>query len=318
MIVTGIKFKKSTKVYFFDNTGIVVKDEDDVIVETAHGIEVGKVVFAQKEVDEKDIVKPLKKILRVMRKEDYITLDENCKLAEKAMKRCEEKIAEHGLGMKLISCNYTFDRAKLLFYFTADGRVDFRELVKDLAGEFRTRIELRQIGVRDEIKMMGTLGMCGRTSCCHSYLSNFQPVSIKMAKNQNLSLNPTKISGMCGRLMCCLGYEDDTYKELNKRLPKLGDKVKILESGKIGEVIHINVIRQVIKIVVRGQDDVEILNKKIDEIKLFKSRENIKKENNKKDFNKEEQSKNKNNNIKNSNKNTNKNKNGKKNKKREN
>ncbi len=273
MIVSGIKFKKTNKVYYFDGDGLILKEDDDVIVETSYGKEVAKVVFASKDVSEDEIVPPLKKILRVMDREDYITLEENTKLAAEALERCETKVLEHGLDMKLISSDYTFDKSKLLFYFTSDGRVDFRELVRDLASEFRTRIELRQIGVRDEFKMAATLGMCGRTTCCKTHLSNFNPVSIKMAKNQNLSLNPTKISGVCGRLMCCLQYEDENYKILNKDLPRPGDKVKILESGKTGEVIHVNILRQSAKIVIRDKDDVEIVNKKTNEFKILSNKE---------------------------------------------
>ncbi len=272
MIVTGIKFKKSSKVYYFDPTDINLEKDDDVIVETSYGQEVAKVVFPEKDVPEKDLVQPVKKIIKVMDKSDYITLEENERLEKKALTRCEKKIAEHGLEMKLVSCDYTFDRTKLLFYFTSDGRVDFRELVRDLASEFRCRIELRQIGVRDEVKMASTLGMCGRETCCHSYLSSFEPVSIKMAKTQNLSLNPLKISGVCSRLMCCLKYEEDTYKLLNKSLPRPGDRVEILEDGRIGEVIHVNIIRQMVKLVVRDDEDTEVVSKKTDEIKILKNR----------------------------------------------
>ncbi len=283
MIVTGVKFDKSLKLYYFEKGDLDIKENDDVIVETSYGQEVAKVVFAEKDVPEEELVKPLKKVVKVMDKSDIFTLEENKKLEEKALKRCEKKIVEHGLEMKLVSCDYTFDWAKLLFYFTADGRVDFRELVRDLASEFRCRIELRQIGVRDEVKMASTLGMCGRESCCHSYLDTFAPVSIKMAKTQNLSLNPLKISGVCGRLMCCLKYEEDTYKLLNKSLPKPGDRVEILESGKIGEVIHVNIIRQLVKMVVRNDDDTEVVSKKTDEIKILRDRNNKRKERVKKD-----------------------------------
>ncbi len=271
MIVTGIKFKKTSKIYYFDKNDIDLKENDDVIVETSYGKEVAKVVFAEKDVPEEDLVKPLKKVVKVMDKADFLTLEENENLEEKALARCEKKIAEHNLDMKLVSCDYTFDRAKLLFYFTSDGRVDFRDLVRDLASEFRCRIELRQIGVRDEVKMLKTVGMCGRESCCHTYLNAFDPVSIKMAKTQNLSLNPLKISGVCGRLMCCLKYEEDTYKLLNKGLPRLGDKVEVLENGKIGEVVHVNIIRQMVKIVIRDEDDTEVMTKRTDEIKILKN-----------------------------------------------
>ncbi len=283
MIVSGIKFQKTNKVYYFDGDGLILKEDDDVIVATSYGQEVAKVVFASKDVSEDEIVPPLKKVLRVMGKEDYITLEENVKLAADALTRCEKKVMEHGLDMNLVSSDYTFDRSKLLFYFTSDGRVDFRELVRDLASEFRTRIELRQIGVRDEFKMAATLGMCGRTTCCRTHLSSFNPVSIKMAKNQNLSLNPSKISGVCGRLMCCLKYEDDNYKFLNKELPRLGDKVKVLENGKTGEVIHVNILRQSVKVVIRDKDDVEILVKKTDEIKILENKEKSQSKGKKKD-----------------------------------
>ncbi len=270
MEVTGIRFKKAGKIYYFENPYDNIVDDDDVIVETANGVELAKVVFVGKSVNEDEIVSPLKKIVRKATSKDYEVIEENKKLELDALEKCAKKVAEHKLDMKLIGCEYSFDKSKLLFYFSSDGRVDFRNLVRDLAGIFRTRIELRQVGVRDETKLMGAIGMCGRATCCYKHLSEFHPVSIKMAKNQNLSLNPTKISGVCGRLMCCLKYEEDTYKELNKGLPRVGDKVRILENGKIGEVAHINIIRQMLKIIIRQEDDVEIVKKKIGEIKVLK------------------------------------------------
>ena len=217
--VIGVRFKKVGKVYYFDPCGIRVKDDQPVIVETARGQEYGEVAMANSQVEDNKIVQPLKKLVRLATEADKKTMEQNLQFEKDAFKVCEEKIQKHKLDMKLVSVEYTFDRSKILFYFSADGRVDFRELVKDLAGVFRTRIELRQIGVRDEAKMIGGLGICGRPLCCSAFLENFQPVSINMAKDQGLSLNPTKISGTCGRLMCCLKYENDTYQELLRETP---------------------------------------------------------------------------------------------------
>ena len=244
--VIGVRFKEVGKVYYFDPDMHTLKLGDTVIVETSRGVECGKVAIANKEVQDEDIVHPLKKLIRVATKEDLRRLEENARKEKEAMKICEKKIAEHKLDMKLVDVEYTFDNSKILFYFTADGRVDFRALVKDLASVFRTRIELRQIGVRDESKMLGGLGVCGRPFCCSSFLGEFHPVSIKMAKEQGLSLSPTKISGTCGRLMCCLKYEQDAYSDLLKRTPKVGAIVKT-PAGK-GLVVESNLLTQTLKV----------------------------------------------------------------------
>ena len=244
--VIGVRFKEVGKVYYFDPDNHTLKLGDTVIVETSRGVECGKVAIANKEVQDEDIVHPLKKLIRVATKEDLRRLEENARKEKEAMKICEKKIAEHKLDMKLVDVEYTFDNSKILFYFTADGRVDFRALVKDLASVFRTRIELRQIGVRGESKMLGGLGVCGRPFCCSSFLGEFHPVSIKMAKEQGLSLSPTKISGTCGRLMCCLKYEQDAYSDLLKRTPKVGAIVKT-PAGK-GLVVESNLLTQTLKV----------------------------------------------------------------------
>ncbi len=228
--VAGVKFKSAGKVYYFEANGLEVAMGDHVIVETSRGIEFGTVGMETKDVEDKEVVQPLKKIIRKATEEDEERYAEIEKKKERAMNLCQEKIEKHQLDMKLIDVEHTFDNSKIIFYFTADGRVDFRDLVKDLAGIFRMRIELRQIGVRDEAKMLGGIGNCGKGLCCHQWLSEFHPVSIKLAKVQNLSLNPTKISGVCGRLMCCLKYENDVYLELKKGLPEVGEKV-IIEEG---------------------------------------------------------------------------------------
>jgi len=269
--VIGVRFRKAGKIYFFDPDGLEVTDKDDVIVETARGIEFGDVVKGVMEVEDEVVVQPLKKVMRIATEADKIWETENKIKEKEAVVACTEKIRKHGLVMKLIDCEYTFDRNKLLFYFTADGRIDFRELVKDLAAIFKTRIELRQIGVRDETKMLGSIGICGRPLCCYSHLSEFHPVSIKMAKEQNLSLNPTKISGVCGRLMCCLKYEEETYIELNKKLPDIGDIVTV-PSGVDAEVKHVNILRQLVKVIIRNEDNVEITEFKLDELKIKKKR----------------------------------------------
>ena len=244
--VAGVRFKTAGKVYYFDPDQIEVKTGDNVIVETARGMEFGTVTMDIAEVEESDIVAPLKKIIRIADEDDKKQHIENVKKKERAMKLCQEKVDKHGLVMKLIDVEYTFDNSKIVFYFTADGRVDFRELVKDLAGVFKMRIELRQIGVRDEAKMLGGIGSCGRALCCHSWLSDFEPVSIKMAKVQNLSLNPTKISGICGRLMCCLKYENDVYMELRKGMPDTGEKVKTADG--MGKVVETNILESKVKV----------------------------------------------------------------------
>ncbi len=266
--VIGVRFRQAGKVYFFDPMNMKIEKGQHVIVETARGVEYGNVVLGIREVEDDKVVLPLKPVIRIATAEDDKKEEANRKKEKEAYKICLEKIAKHKLEMKLIDVEYTFDNNKVLFYFTADGRIDFRELVKDLAAVFRTRIELRQIGVRDETKIRGGIGICGRVLCCQSYLSEFIPVSIKMAKEQNLSLNPAKISGMCGRLMCCLKNEQDTYEYLNSRLPDVGDKVST-KDGMTGEVYSVNVLRQKIKIIdtlENGEKDIK--EYKVDEIKF--------------------------------------------------
>lgn len=252
--VVGIRFRNVGKIYYFNPKEYKMKIGDHVIVETARGIEFGRVVLGPKEVGEDEVIHPLKEVLRVATSEDEEREKQNRQKEKEAFKICQKKIRDHGLEMKLIDAEYTFDNNKVLFYFTADGRIDFRQLVKDLAAIFKTRIELRQIGVRDETKILGGIGICGRCLCCHTYLSEFAPVSIKMAKEQNLSLNPTKISGVCGRLMCCLTNEEETYEELNSHLPANGDHVTTPE-GLRGDVQSVNVLRQLVKVVVTLDND---------------------------------------------------------------
>jgi len=252
--VVGVRFKKAGKIYFFDPDGIIIERGQFVVVETARGIEFGNVVIANKLVDEDDVVLPLKKVLRVADEKDYLQVEENRSAAKEAFNICMQKISEHSLEMKLVDVEYTFDRNKIIFYFTAEGRVDFRELVKDLAAIFKTRIELRQIGVRDEAKMLGGIGPCGRMLCCSTFLGDFDPVSIKMAKDQNLSLNPTKISGLCGRLMCCLKYENDDYENAKEQLPDLGEFIYTSHGN--GKVVGLNLVEQVIQIELMEQNKV--------------------------------------------------------------
>lgn len=244
--VVGVRFKKAGKIYCFSPDHFDIKLHDYVIVETARGIEFGKVVIGVKEVEEKDVVLPLKNVLRLATEKDKLIVQENKKESQKAFDVCLVKISEHNLEMKLVDVEYTFDRNKVLFYFTADGRIDFRDLVKDLASVFRTRIELRQIGVRDEAKMLGGIGPCGRMLCCSTFLGDFEPVSIKMAKDQNLSLNPTKISGLCGRLMCCLKYENDMYESAKKDLPDVNQKIDT--SYGRGKVVGLNMLERLVQI----------------------------------------------------------------------
>jgi len=250
--VVGVRFKKAGKIYYFDPNQHAVAKDEYVIVETVRGVEYGKVVVDVKKVDENDVVLPLKKVVRVADQKDRLSVQENKEEATHAYEVCSSKISEHDLDMKLVDVEYTFDRNKVIFYFTADGRVDFRNLVKDLASVFRTRIELRQIGVRDEAKMLGGIGPCGRMLCCSTFLGDFEPVSIKMAKDQNLSLNPAKISGLCGRLMCCLKYENDEYEAAKEEMPDLGQFVQTPE-GK-GKVIGLNMLERVLQIEMKGQD----------------------------------------------------------------
>lgn len=268
--IIGVRFRQAGKVYFFNPLKYEFKVGDHVIVETARGVEYGRVVIPTKQMPDVQVPQPLKPVIRMATKEDDEKEQQNKVKEKEAFQICIEKIRKHGLNMKLIDSEYTFDNNKLLFYFTADGRIDFRELVKDLASVFKTRIELRQIGVRDETKLMGGIGICGRALCCHSYLSDFVPVSIKMAKEQNLSLNPTKISGVCGRLMCCLKNEQDTYEELNSRLPNVGDYVTTPEGLK-GEVASVSVLRQLVKVIVAEEDEKEIREYKVEDLK-FKPR----------------------------------------------
>ena len=252
--VIGVRFRDNGKIYFFDPLRFNVEVGEYVIVETARGVEYGKVVLGRREIDEKKMNSAIKPIIRIAEDKDHKKYEDNKEKNKKAYNICLEKIAKHKLDMKLIDAEYTFDNSKVLFYFTADGRIDFRELVKDLAAVFKTRIELRQIGVRDETKIVGGIGICCRELCCNKHLSEFVPVSIKMAKEQNLSLNPTKISGVCGRLMCCLNHEQDTYEYLNDRLPNIGDIVKTSD-GRKGEVKSVNVLRQKVMVVFTLDDD---------------------------------------------------------------
>ncbi|SHE68212.1 Cell fate regulator YaaT, PSP1 superfamily (controls sporulation, competence, biofilm development) [Tissierella praeacuta DSM 18095] len=255
--VVGVRFKKAGKIYYFDPDDIDVKFNDFVVVETARGVEFGHVVVGQKEIQESEIVAPLKKVIRVALDEDFDIHRENKKKANEAIAICQQKVEEHGLSMKLVDVEYTFDNNKVIFYFTADGRVDFRELVKDLAAIFKTRIELRQIGVRDEAKMVGGIGPCGKVVCCGQFLGEFEPVSIKMAKEQSLSLNPTKISGLCGRLMCCLKYEHEVYEELLVKMPQIG-AIVITPEGR-GTVVETFTLLEKVKVKVRLKDNTDDL-----------------------------------------------------------
>ncbi len=265
--VIGVRFRAAGKIYFFDPLELEIDTGSHVIVETARGIEYGTVVLGPREVEESKVVQPLKAVIRIATPEDDEVESKNKEKEKNAFDICLEKIKKHQLEMKLIDAEYTFDNNKVLFYFTADGRIDFRELVKDLASVFKTRIELRQIGVRDETKILGGIGICGRTLCCHSYLPEFIPVSIKMAKEQNLSLNPTKISGVCGRLMCCLKNEEETYEFLNSRLPNVGDFVTTDDNLK-GEVQSVSVLRQLVKVIVTVNDEKEVREYHVDQLKF--------------------------------------------------
>jgi len=258
MKVIGVRFKNTGKVYYFDPNGLQIKKDQHVIVETARGVEYGTVMLAEHEIADEKIPQPLKPVIRIATEADDQNAIKNREKEKNAMAVCREKIAKHGLDMRLLDCEYTFDNNKVLFYFTADGRVDFRELVKDLAAVFKIRIELRQIGVRDETKLLGGIGICGRQLCCNTFLFDFAPVSIKMAKEQNLSLNPTKISGTCGRLMCCLKNEQEAYEELNSHLPGVGDHVTT-KDGLHGEVQDVSVLKQIVKVTVTIDDDTKEL-----------------------------------------------------------
>lgn len=275
--VVGVRFRTAGKIYYFDPQKFNLANGSHVIVETARGVEFGTVIIAPRDVDEEHVIQPLKPVIRVATPEDEKAEAHNRDKEKDAFKICLEKIQKHKLEMKLVDAEYTFDNNKLLFYFTADGRIDFRELVKDLAAVFRTRIELRQIGVRDETKILGGIGICGRPLCCHTFLSEFAPVSIKMAKEQNLSLNPAKISGVCGRLMCCLKNEEETYEYLNSRLPNVGDYVTTDDRLK-GEVQSVSVLRQMVKVIVEIDDEKEIREYRIDQLRFKpkKRRDNVK------------------------------------------
>jgi cell fate regulator YaaT (PSP1 superfamily) len=268
--IVGIRFRNAGKIYYFAPGELELSLGMHVIVETARGVEMGTVLLGPKEVPDEDVVQPLKSVMRVATDDDEKTVQKNREKEKDAFAICKEKIAKRGLEMKLVDAEYTFDNNKLLFYFTADGRIDFRELVKDLAAVFRTRIELRQIGVRDETKIRGGIGICGRPLCCSTFMPEFIPVSIKMAKEQNLSLNPTKISGVCGRLMCCLKNEQETYEYLNSRLPGNGDVVTT-NDGQRGTVSSVNVLRQTVKVLFENNDEKEIREYKIEELR-FKPR----------------------------------------------
>lgn len=265
--VIGVRFRTAGKIYYFSPGKFEIKQGDHVIVETARGVEYGKVVIGTRKVKDQEVIQPLKSVIRIATEQDQKT-EEKIEKRKEAFQICLEKIRKHGLEMKLIDAEYTFDNNKVLFYFTADGRIDFRELVKDLAAVFRIRIELRQIGVRDETKIRGGIGICGRPLCCHTYLSEFAAVSIKMAKEQNLSLNPTKISGVCGRLMCCLTNEEETYEELNSQLPSVGDTVTTSD-GLTGTVHSLSVLRKLVKVVVNLEnDEKEIREYQAEELKF--------------------------------------------------
>lgn len=273
--IVGVRFRTAGKIYYFGPKDYALVLGDHVIVETARGVEMGTVAVEPKEVPDEDVVQPLKEVQRIASPEDLKRVEKNRQKEKEAIKICREKIEKHHLEMKLVDAEYTFDNNKLLFYFTADGRIDFRELVKDLASVFRTRIELRQIGVRDETKVLGGIGICGRPLCCTTYLTDFVPVSIKMAKEQNLSLNPTKISGVCGRLMCCLKNEQETYEYLNSNLPSIGDTVTT-PTGIQGQVKSVNVLRQQVKVIIEQNDTKEEYEYPVSDLKFRPKRKNVK------------------------------------------
>lgn len=267
--IVGVRFKPAGKIYYFDPAGFEIKKDSFVIVETARGIEMGEVTIEPCDIKDENIIKPLKSVIRLATEEDIRNREKNKEKEKSAFKICEEQIKKHNLEMKLVEVEYTFDSSKVLFYFTADGRVDFRDLVKDLAAIFKVRIELRQIGVRDETKTIGSIGVCGRSLCCSQFLGEFEPVSIKMAKEQGLSLNPTKISGACGRLMCCLKYEQETYEELLKVTPKVGAIVKT-PMGK-GEVESVNLLRGLLKVKIDSEREKALQEFSVSEVKILKN-----------------------------------------------
>lgn len=272
--IIGVRFKSVGKIYYFDPLDFEIKNDDFVIVETARGIEMGKVVMEKRTVSEDEVVKPLKPVMRIADKKDFEIKEKNKEKEKEAFKICSEKIKEHKLEMKLVEVEYTFDASKILFYFTADGRIDFRELVKDLATIFRTRIELRQIGVRDETKILGSIGMCGRNICCSNFMGEFEPVSINMAKKQGLSLNPTKISGVCGRLMCCLKYEQECYDEILKVTPRKGAVVETPNG--VGTVEYVNILKGILKIKIENENERESSyhDFHVSEVKILKNGRN--------------------------------------------
>lgn len=270
--IVGVRFKSVGKIYYFDPLDIDVKQGDSVIVETARGIEMGTVVLENREIDDEEVVKPLKTVMRIADEKDFQIKESNSKKEKEAFKICSQKIKEHGLEMKLVEVEYTFDASKILFYFTADGRIDFRDLVKDLATVFKTRIELRQIGVRDETKIIGSVGICGRGICCSKFLGEFEPVSINMAKKQSLSLNPTKISGVCGRLMCCLKYEQDCYDELLKITPRKGAVVET-QFG-VGTVEYVNLLKGMLKVKIENERESSYQDCHVSEVKIIKNGKN--------------------------------------------
>lgn len=270
--IIGVRFKKVGKVYHFDPADINVKIGDTVIVETARGVEMGEVVVGEHEADENIVKKPLRPVIRIATDEDFRIVEENKKKEAEAFKLCNEKIAKHKLEMKLVEVEYTFDGSKILFYFTADGRIDFRELVKELATIYRTRIELRQIGARDETRTLGSIGICGKSLCCSQFLGEFEPVSIKMAKEQGLSLNPTKISGSCGRLMCCLKFEQDTYEELLKKTPNQGSVVETPEG--VGTVEFVSLLKGQLRVAIEKERETVRRDFNVDEVKVLKKYNN--------------------------------------------
>jgi len=267
--IVGVRFKQVGKIYYFDPDGKQIEQNQNVIVETVRGIEFGRVEIGNRFIDEAELVSPLKKVIRVATKADEVQLERNKEREKEALEICMQKVIEHGLDMSLVDAEFTFDCTKVVFYFTSEGRVDFRELVRDLATVFRVRIELRQIGVRDEAKLLNGMGICGRSLCCASFLKDFQSVSIKMAKEQNLSLNPTKISGVCGRLMCCLKYEEETYEALNRELPNEGDTVKTPDGN--GDVLSVSILRGMVRVAVRKKEgDVPNINTyKVADLKII-------------------------------------------------
>lgn len=271
--IVGVKFRKNCKIYSFDPNGILFQKGDNVIVETVRGLEFGTIYVPNKDVNDEDIVEPLKKVIRKATKEDVEKNKENIRKEKEAFNIFKEKVKEHDLDMKLVSSEYIFDNSKLLFYFTAEGRIDFRDLVKDIASIYKTRIELRQIGARDEVKMLGECGMCGRQLCCNSFLNDFEPVSIKMAKEQGLSLNPTKISGLCGRLMCCLKYEQNVYEEKLCRLPKVGSKIKTPDGE--GTVSQLDILNEIVKVKIgKDNEDIVYKNYNLEDVEFTKTEKN--------------------------------------------